>query len=65
MLKSLRCRCGKPLTEAAVQQEDPWCSVECCRRHHGVSIAIPEGRSVTGHAKSYIDKSVYISRQKG
>jgi len=65
MLKSKKCRCGKPLPDAAVHQADPWCSVECCRIHHGVTIAIPEGHSVTGHAKSYIDKNVYISRKKG
>jgi hypothetical protein len=42
MLKSLRCRCGKPLTEQAVVNEDPFCSTVCCRLHHGTELPPPE-----------------------
>lgn len=45
MLPSLRCcrrSCGKPLPEAAVKNEDPFCSAPCCHAYHGVTIGPTE-----------------------
>lgn len=49
-LKSLRCRCGNPLPEAAARDGDPWCSTVCCKEFHGVEIqakkpGVPVGAS--------------------
>lgn len=45
MLASGRCcrrSCGKPLPEAAIKNEDPFCSAVCCHEYHDIEIAPTE-----------------------